>query len=141
MPLPDLNTYPLQTQEVDGFLVIDPQAVALALDVLKAGGFDSPGQPSEQTVDLSNPKDSGFPTLTTSKQRDQESITLRFHCVRQDTEQQFWPSLQEAGLGDAITIHERCRLIVRYRATLQSPADKAISKKWLTAILAGKAKP
>ena len=135
MTLPEGHWLTPRTATVDGFLVIAPELIDLTIQALTANGVsvDAPGY--GQKVDLSNPKDAGYPGYVLLGQHNDTYIELRLRCLRKETDRQFWPTPESAKLGEAIIIKDQCNLTSSVKLKLGQLSDKDQSKSLLDKLL------
>ena len=126
-----------RTEVVDKKLKIAPSLVEQATKALEAAGYENVSLRTAQSVDTTNPKDSGHPGHEISgKKADGEEARVAFRCVRDDTDKQFWPQTTDANLGEAVAAKERCMLRVAVMPKEATRSDRARAKALFGKLLA-----
>ena len=134
MTLPANHWFTPRAEAIDGFLVIAPDLTSNTILALQANGVHQAGSTQGQKVDLSNPKDAGYPGVIIWGDKEGHGVEVRITCMRPDTDPQFWPKTHAAATGQAIGIHERCYITVTESVHAGQP-DKAHSKALFESLL------
>ena len=129
MTLPESSWLRPRTAVVDTSLVIAPDLIETATKALEAEGYENVSMRTSQRVDTTNPNDHGHPgheiAGTTA---DGAQARVGFRCVGADLDSHFWPTPQEAELGEAIAVVAHCKVVVGVRVDSNTGADLSSSK-------------
>ena len=129
MTLPESSWLRPRTAVVDTSLVIAPDLIETATKALEAEGYENVSMRTSQRVDTTNPNDHGHPgheiAGTTA---DGAQARVGFRCVGADLDSHFWPTPQEAELGEAIAVVAHCKVVVGVRVDSNTGADLSRSK-------------
>jgi hypothetical protein len=125
--LPSDSALMPRIETVEKRLVIAPAVVEHALASLKAAGYEDARNLGGQTVDSSNPKDTGSPGVILAASKGTERARLHLNCARADTSEKFWPAPGDAHLGEAIAVRERCAVRVSVEVSERPDAGRAES--------------
>lgn len=126
-----------KSEKVGKDLVIAPKLVEQLVAALEAQGYEKTSE-SQQKVDTSNESDTGHPGITLGAKKGDDTARLGVRCVREDTQKSFFPTLEDADLGEAIFVKERCKLTVGVKGADASMADRAKSKELFDKLVAYK---